>query len=154
MGPQHQSPTLIRRLARSAATNPDAIALSGDGDTSYQQLDRYTNQLAHHLRALASDHAGGERVVGICLERSSALITAILAVLKSGAAYLPIDPILPRERIRLMLADSGAAALITDDRLLRDTVGPLAIPVVRVDADRDRIAACATEPTGVQPEPA
>ncbi|MDB9524606.1 condensation domain-containing protein [Oscillatoria sp. CS-180] len=98
---------------------PDAIALVFDGpeqqQLTYAELDRRSNQLAHHLRSLG---VGLEVIVGICLERSLEMIIALLAVLKAGGAYLPLDPTYPSERLSFMLKDSQAAVLITTSSVL------------------------------------
>ena len=95
------------RVARSG----DAVALRWDGGTlSFAELDAAANRLAHHLIGL---RAGPERVVGLVLERSAEVVTAMLAVAKAGAAYLPVDPGYPPERIGLMLADADAALVLT-----------------------------------------
>ncbi|HEV2150425.1 MAG TPA: non-ribosomal peptide synthetase, partial [Longimicrobiaceae bacterium] len=90
-----------------------------------------------HLRGRG---VGPEVVVGICLERSVDAVAAILAVLKAGGAYLPLDPAYPAERLALMLEDSGAAVLVTRRRLAAELDGG-AREVVRVDADRAAIDA-------------
>jgi amino acid adenylation domain-containing protein len=93
-----------------AASQPDAPALTFEGDTlTYAALNARANQLAHLLRARG---AGPETLVAICLDRSLDLVVAVLAVLKAGAAYLPLDPSYPPERLAFMLADSRAALLI------------------------------------------
>ncbi|MFF2046199.1 condensation domain-containing protein, partial [Kitasatospora sp. NPDC058170] len=89
-----------------AATTPHATAvICGDDQLTYQELDERSNQLAHHLRALGvtpGDH------IGICLDRSPAVLTAMLATWKAGAAYIPVDPALPAERRHYMLTDATA----------------------------------------------
>jgi amino acid adenylation domain-containing protein/non-ribosomal peptide synthase protein (TIGR01720 family) len=93
------------------ARRPDAIALVYAGQQlSYAALDRRANQLAHHLRAHG---VGPEVCVGIYAERSLELAIGLLAVLKAGGVYLPIDPDYPQERVAFMLGDSRAAVLIT-----------------------------------------
>jgi amino acid adenylation domain-containing protein/non-ribosomal peptide synthase protein (TIGR01720 family) len=107
-------------IAAQAAARPEATALlfaSADGATtqlSYGDLDRRANQLAQHLRALGV--ARGQ-YVGLCIERSPELIVGLLAVLKAGAAYLPLDPAYPQERLRLMIGESGATVLLTRQAL-------------------------------------
>ncbi|HEX5116369.1 MAG TPA: amino acid adenylation domain-containing protein [Pseudonocardiaceae bacterium] len=93
--------------------HPDAVAL-GDGDTTwtYAELNSRANQLAGLLR---EHDAGPGELVGICLERSADMIVAVLGVLKSGAAYLPLDPEYPADRLSYMLEDSGTRIVCTRD---------------------------------------
>ncbi len=92
---------------------PMAVAVVCDGvQLSYRDLEWRANQLAGVLQARGI--RPGARV-GVCLERSFELVVALLATLKSGGAYVPIDPSLPSERVRYLLQDSGAAVLLTDD---------------------------------------
>ncbi|WP_162002706.1 non-ribosomal peptide synthetase [Streptomyces sp. CB01881] len=98
-------------FAAQAARTPDTPALVHRGTTlTYRELDERSNRLAHHLRTLG---AGPETLVGICLDRTPDLIIAILATLKAGAAYLPLDPAYPPERLTLMQGDAGAPLVIT-----------------------------------------
>ena len=101
-------------FAAQAARTPDATAvIFGDEALSYRDLDRRANQLAHHLRALG---VGPEVVVGLCVERSLAMVVGVLGILKAGGAYLPLDPAYPADRLSYMLGDAGAP-------VLRDPVG-------------------------------
>ncbi|MDR3035758.1 MAG: amino acid adenylation domain-containing protein, partial [Kitasatospora sp.] len=94
-----------------AAATPDAPAVTDDEETlGYGELNRRANRLAHHLRGLG---AGPESVIGVLAERSAATLTAITAVLKAGAAYLPLDPKLPADRLAYLLADAGVRAVVT-----------------------------------------
>jgi len=105
---------LHQRFARQAARLPAELALvSGVEALSYRDLDRRTNRLARRLQRLG---VGPEVVVGICLERSPQLVVAMLAVLKAGGAYLPLDPAYPPERLAFMLGDSGARVIVTESR--------------------------------------
>jgi amino acid adenylation domain-containing protein len=100
-----------------AALRPHAVAVEQDGlEVTYRELNRRANRLARDLRRLG---VGPGAVVGICLERSIDLVISLLAVLKAGGVYLPLDPDYPRERLSYMLADSGAWALVTRRRLLK-----------------------------------
>ena len=69
----------------------------------------------NHLRGLG---VGPETVVGLCVERSPEMVVGLLGILKAGAAYLPLDPNYPRERLAFMLADAGAPVLVTQQALL------------------------------------
>ncbi|EME64735.1 non-ribosomal peptide synthetase [Amycolatopsis decaplanina] len=100
-------------FAEQVRHRPQATALvCGEDSVTYAELDVRSNRLAHRLRTLG---AGPETVIGVCLPRSIGLITALLAILKTGAAYLPIDPEYPEERQRLLLADGGARLVIATD---------------------------------------
>src|SRR5262249_11298784 len=90
--------------------SPRSVAVSCDGKTlTYAELNARSNRLAHHLIA---NGAGREVIVGLCLDRSLDLVVALLAIQKSGAAYLPLDPGFPAERLAYMLTDSGASLLL------------------------------------------
>ncbi|MFY9822483.1 MAG: amino acid adenylation domain-containing protein [Thermoanaerobaculia bacterium] len=110
--PLPEAPPPIPYLFSSqAARTPDAIAVEHLGlRTTYRELEERSNRLARHLRSLG---VGPETVVGIAADRSLELIAGLLAVLKAGGAYLPLDPAYPPERLTWMLADSGAALLLT-----------------------------------------
>ncbi|HEX2210446.1 MAG TPA: amino acid adenylation domain-containing protein [Longimicrobium sp.] len=124
-------------IAEQAARTPDAEAVVFRGTTlTYAELEARANRLAHHLRALG---AGPEARVGICLERSAETLVAMLAVLKAGAAYLPLDPSYPADRLAYMLEDSGAPLLVTQ-AALRTLLPTDGVKVVSVDEDASAIA--------------
>jgi len=101
---------------QQVATTPDAVALIFEGERlSYQELNRRANRLAHYLRGLGLKR--GMRV-GICLERGIDMIICLLGILKAGAAYLPLDPEYPKERLAYMLADAQAEIVVTNQQLL------------------------------------
>src|SRR5207244_12586557 len=103
-----------------AGWTPDAVAVAvGEEALSYAQLEARASQLAEHLRRLGG---GAETVVGLCLERSLEMVVGLIGILKAGGAYLPLDPSYPAERLCFMLADAGAAVLITHSGL-RDRLG-------------------------------
>jgi amino acid adenylation domain-containing protein len=112
-----RSVTLIELFDRQAAASPGSIALCcGALSYTFQELQERANYLAAVLRF---NGAGPGTFVALCLDRSADLIVAILAILKSGAAYLPLDPKYPFERVDYMLGDSGARILIAQ----RDDLG-------------------------------
>ncbi|RAM48827.1 MAG: hypothetical protein C6Y22_25745 [Hapalosiphonaceae cyanobacterium JJU2] len=97
---------------------PNAGAIEfEDSRLTYQELNCRANQLAHYLQSL---NVGPDVIVGICMERSIELIVALLGVLKAGGAYLPLDPAYPKERLALMLSDSGVSLLLTQEKLLTE----------------------------------
>jgi amino acid adenylation domain-containing protein len=108
--------TCIHQLIEEqAAQNPTAIAVHlGDQQLSYGELDGRANRLAHHL--CAQGVAPGD-LVGICLERSLEIIVALVGVLKTGAAYVPLDPTYPQARLAFMLAETQAPVLLTQQYL-------------------------------------
>ncbi len=102
---------LHRWFERRVAAAPESVAVSFEARTlTYGELNRRANQLAHQLIACG---VGPDVLVGICLDRSPNLVIAILAVLKAGGAYLPIDLSYPADRLAFMLADAQAPVLLT-----------------------------------------
>ncbi|HEU0053518.1 MAG TPA: amino acid adenylation domain-containing protein, partial [Longimicrobium sp.] len=146
------APACLHDLFREqAARTPDAVAVAFPGEAlTYAELERRANQLAHHL---ARRGVGPDARVGVLLERGVELIVSILAVLKAGGCYLPLDPGYPAERLALMLADSGARVLLGRSAHLAalDAGG---LSVVSLDADADAIAAGPAEAprSGAAPE--
>ncbi|MBW8833463.1 MAG: amino acid adenylation domain-containing protein, partial [Burkholderiales bacterium] len=109
--------TLPELFEAQAARTPDATALVFEEEhLSYAGLNTRANRLAHRLIALG---AGPETIVGLCLERSPDMVVALLAILKAGAAYLPLDPDYPQARLAYMLDDARPAALVTTSALAR-----------------------------------
>jgi non-ribosomal peptide synthetase component F len=98
-----------------AARTPDRVAVVyEDRQLTYAELNRRANRLAHHLRGLG---VGPDVRVGICVDRSPELVVAVLGVLKSGGAYLPLDPGYPRERLLDMVQDSAPVVMLTQGAL-------------------------------------
>ncbi|MBW4483045.1 MAG: amino acid adenylation domain-containing protein [Tildeniella torsiva UHER 1998/13D] len=96
--------------------SPDAIALVFDEQQlTYRELNQQANQLAHYLHTLGIE---SEARVGICLERSPLMVIALLGILKAGAAYVPLDPNFPADRLRFMVQDSQLALLVTQSSLM------------------------------------
>ncbi|MGK5496592.1 amino acid adenylation domain-containing protein [Streptomyces sp. URMC 125] len=103
--------TIASRFAEQAARTPDALAVTcGDERLTYRELDERAGRLARLLRERG---AGPERRVALLLPRSADLVVAVLAVLKSGAAYVPLDPVYPAHRIALVLDDTRPATVVT-----------------------------------------
>ncbi|MFJ7072212.1 amino acid adenylation domain-containing protein [Streptomyces sp. NPDC098781] len=119
--------TLIGPIESRADRTPEAPALVYGGTTlTYADLNTRANRLAHHLRSLGAEPGS---VVAVSVSRSAELVITLLAVLKAGAAYLPLDPDYPAQRLAYMLQDAAPVCAITDhaDRLPRDTGTPLVV---------------------------
>jgi amino acid adenylation domain-containing protein len=107
--------TIHRLIEEQVRRTPDAVALVFEGRTmSYGELNRRANQLARHLRGLG---VGPDTLVGLCIERSFEMVVGLLGILKSGGAYVPVDPGYPPDRQSYMIADSRAPVLLTQASL-------------------------------------
>ncbi|RLV70634.1 non-ribosomal peptide synthase/amino acid adenylation enzyme [Streptomyces sp. CBMAI 2042] len=140
--------TAAELFEAQAARTPEAVAVAaGETEVSYAELDAQANRLAHHLRTYG---VGPESVVALCLPRGVTAIAAILAVWKAGAAYLPLDPEYPAERLAFMLTDSGAGVVVGESDLTRHLSVP-ALPVLNLDAPEvsAALAAAPVTPPGV-----
>jgi amino acid adenylation domain-containing protein len=118
---------------------PDAVAVvHEDRELSYRELNARANRLAHHLRGLG---VKPDDRVAICVERSAEMVVGLLAVLKAGGCYVPLDPSYPAERLGYMLSDSAPVAVLTQAGL-RDALrsGLSDIPVVELDDDAPWLA--------------
>ncbi|SDT70192.1 non-ribosomal peptide synthetase [Actinoplanes derwentensis] len=120
----------------AAAPGLPAVA-SGELTLSYGELNDRANRLAHHLRGLG---VGPGTMVGICLRRGVHTVVAPLAILKAGGAYVPLDPDYPAERLSFMLDDTAAPIVVTDSALA-DRLSGGERSLVRLDTDRDAVAA-------------
>ncbi|MFE0458753.1 amino acid adenylation domain-containing protein [Kitasatospora sp. NPDC058965] len=128
--------SFVERFQERSTQTPDAVAVAcGDESLSYRELNERANRMA---RLLVDRGAGVERFVAVLLPRSPTLVVTLLAVLKSGAAYLPIDPDFPADRIGYMLEDARPALLVTDattaDHLAMLSDGTERVLVDEVDA--------------------
>ena len=122
-----------------ARLNSTAVALEIDGaQMSYTELNCRANQLARYLRRLG---AGPDQRVGICAVRSFEMVVGLFGILKSGAAYVPLDPTYPAERLQYMLADSAPGVLLIQESL-RDRIPPSSATLVALDSDWSEIATC------------
>jgi amino acid adenylation domain-containing protein len=130
--------TFIETFERQAASKPDATAVTfGEDRLSYGELNRRANRLARLLRRRGLDGAP----LGVVLERSLDMIVALLGVQKAGAAYVPMDPQFPAERLRFMLAESGVGALIArQDDIARFDL-PAGVEVIDLDAEAEALDA-------------
>ena len=130
-------------VASQAQRTPhaDAVRLA-DRRLTYAQVDAQANQLAHFLRGHG---ARPEVVIGVCLDRSPEMLVALLAVMKAGAAYVPLDPALPRPRLEHMARDAGLALVLTRPPW-HAALADLAGPTVCLDSAAAEIAACSPEP--------
>jgi amino acid adenylation domain-containing protein len=128
---------LVVSIAAHASANPARLAIADAAQRlTYADLDRRAGQLAAHLREAG---AGPEVCVGLFLERSPEFVVAALAVLKTGAAYLPLDPSTPLDRVAFVLADAGAPLLLTH-RGKGKPLAPGAWRVIDLDQEAPAIA--------------
>ncbi|HYR11223.1 MAG TPA: amino acid adenylation domain-containing protein, partial [Longimicrobium sp.] len=131
--------TIHQLFQAQVERTPDAAAVVFNGETlTYAQLDARANRLANHLRRMG---VRPEVRVAVCLEPGAEMIVSVLAVLKAGGAYVPLDPASPVERLRMMLADSGVAAVLTQDSLRGTLPVPDGVRVLSVDGAAAEIAA-------------
>jgi amino acid adenylation domain-containing protein/non-ribosomal peptide synthase protein (TIGR01720 family) len=115
---------------------PEAMALIFEEDQlTYGELNRRANQLAHWLRRHG---AGPEVLIGVCLERSLEMVVSLMAILKAGAAYVPIDPEYPEERMRFMVEDARVPVLITQAHLAAQ-LPPTDALVLCIDSEREAL---------------
>jgi amino acid adenylation domain-containing protein len=132
-------------IARRSALSPDRIAVIDAGERlTYRELDERANRLARHLGTLG---VGPGSLVGIHLERDHGIVVAALAIMKAGAAYVPLDPSFPADRLAFIAEDAELATLVTQDALAGRLALATSIPEVRMDGDRAAIDAhAATDP--------
>ncbi|MGB8839988.1 MAG: amino acid adenylation domain-containing protein, partial [Aliidongia sp.] len=145
--PETTLPTLFEA---QVARTPDATALVfEESSLTYAELNTQANRLAHHLIGM---EIGPEDIVALCLPRSFELVVSLLAILKAGAAYLPLDPDYPEARLRTMLQDAAPAALIATNDDLAEQLRSDAL-LIRLDSPATMAAlgqAPATDPTDAE----
>ena len=121
---------------------PNAIALTYENQSlTYRELNESANRLAHYLAATG---VGPGNLVAVFMERSIDMLVAVLAILKAGAGYVPLDPMYPPDRLAFMLSDSSAAALMTKQAMLPRLPGNISNAIC-VDSSREQIAAQSSE---------
>ncbi|MFB7474170.1 non-ribosomal peptide synthase/polyketide synthase [Kitasatospora sp. NPDC056184] len=132
-------PSLVAEFERQAAATPEAVALRADEVLTFAELDARANRLA---RLLAARGIGPDRLVAVALPRTTELLVTLLAVLKSGGGYLPIDPDHPADRIATVLAEAGPDLLVTT------TDGPTSEGTPRLVPDRAALTTGDARPLG------
>ncbi|MFF2078105.1 amino acid adenylation domain-containing protein [Kitasatospora sp. NPDC058162] len=148
VAPQPRHTTIPELFAEQAARTPEAVAVTApDAELSYRELDERSDRLAHLLVARG---AGPESFVAVALPRGAELVVAVLAVLKAGAAYLPLEPAHPAERTGHALADARPLLLVTTTGLLPGTE----LPRIELDTPETAAALAAAPATAPTPAPA
>ncbi|MCO6509298.1 MAG: amino acid adenylation domain-containing protein [Aridibacter famidurans] len=142
--------TLCTLFEEQARSTPDAVAVeTEEGSVTYEELDAKANQLASYL---VGNGIRNEALVGICVERSIDMMVGLLGILKAGAAYVPLDPDYPAERIGAVIRDSGMKTVVTQAHLafdLREQVEH----AVCIDLEWDKIAVHSSKKPAVAPAP-
>lgn len=137
-------------ISLQAARSPDRTAAVFESQRmSYRELEERSNQLARHLQSLGVEQGA---LVGVFLDRSLDMLVSLLGILKTGAAYVPMDPDFPAERLKFILADTGISILITSDSL-QAHLPKHAATVFLVDRDHGRICLEDTSPLEVTADP-
>lgn len=133
--------TIHQLIEAQARKTPNATAVvCRDRQLTYAELNARANQLAASLAQLG---AGPDVLVGLCTERSLEMIVGLLGILKSGSAYLPLDPAYPQDRLAFMINDAQVRILLTEERHT-GTLPSAQVPQLRLDADWPRISTQST----------
>jgi len=142
--------TVVQLFEAQAARRPDAIAVSHDGNSlSYGALSTQSDALASKLRVLGVKPGV---LVGICVERSLAMMVGLIGTLKAGGAYVPLDPAFPADRLQFMLEDSQASVLLTQSKL-RGLLAAAGVEVVLLDSLEPTATTPPAPPTAPPPAP-
>ena len=133
------SESFQQKFERNAEKHPDRVAVTAGGKVlTYRELNLRANQVAHSLITIG---VGPGTIVGICVDRSVDMLAGLLGIMKSGAAYLPLDPIYPRKRITSILEDAQPAALITttalQDLLTESTARMICMDTLQIPQSRE-----------------
>ncbi|HKP10768.1 MAG TPA: amino acid adenylation domain-containing protein, partial [Blastocatellia bacterium] len=139
---RNQLPCVHRMFEAQAGHIPDHLALIHEGQgLTYGELNRRANQVAHRLMRQG---IGAGSLVAVCMERSVELIVSLLATLKAGAAYVPLDPAYPKARLTFMCQDAGRPLILTQQKL-RELLADQTSGVIALDSDWPAIAAESAE---------
>lgn len=151
-----QDRTIVDLFQTQADKTPDAIAVVfEDRQLTYRQLNQQANQLAHYLLDLKTGNdqlVSGNCLVGICVERSLEMIIGLLAIVKAGAAYVPLDPDYPAQRLQFIVEDAAVPVLLTQSHLL-ERLPESTAKVVCMDKEKEAIADCSGENPAQQSGP-
>jgi amino acid adenylation domain-containing protein len=138
--------SVVMRFERQVRRTPEAPAIRFEGTTlSYRALNESANRLANHLRRLG---AAPGVLVAVCIHRSPDLVTALLAVQKTGAAYIPLDPYFPADRLSYMIDDSAARVLVTAGDAADGLSLPADVKVVHLDHEAQMLQSMAADDLG------
>ena len=138
---------LHQLIEQQVERSPEAAAVSaGEEQISYRELNARANQLAHYLRTLG---VGPDDVVGVMMHRSIELVVALLGILKAGAAYLPLDPEYPQQRLSYMIENADPRLLLTQEHL-REMLPANKASVWCVDSEWERAASLSQDNPGVE----
>ncbi|HEX2925663.1 MAG TPA: amino acid adenylation domain-containing protein [Ruminiclostridium sp.] len=147
----HNAANWIMFFEAWAEKTPDAPAVTGSGvKLTYRELNNHANRLANYLISIG---VGRETIVGVYVSRSPRMLEALLAVHKAGGAYLPMDPIFPRERLEYMVEDAQVDIILTE-RSLTDMLPPHNAKIICLDSSNDEFVNFSTENTAVRRNPA
>ncbi|MCJ8274821.1 MAG: amino acid adenylation domain-containing protein, partial [Psychrosphaera sp.] len=132
---QAEKDSVVTLFERQCQQTPDNIAVSCEQlSLSYDQLNRQANQLAHYLKRQG---VTANTLVGVCVERSCQMMVAVLAVMKAGGAYLPLDPDTPNQRLQYIVEDAAMTLLLSDSPLLTGQVNNIVLAEHSVTAEAD-----------------
>ena len=130
--------TLVDLFGEQVVKTPNAIAIAFEGlELTYQELDQKSNQLAHYLRSKGIE---AESLVGICIDRSLEMMIGILGILKSGGAYVPIDPKYPTARINYIIDDAAIDFVLSSSDAIEALQHKEKLEIVLLDSDWGIIA--------------
>jgi amino acid adenylation domain-containing protein len=142
--------TLVSLLTEQAVATPDALALHyGQIRLSYREVEQRSNQLAHYLRLKG---VSGETLVGVCMDRSIDMVISLLAIIKSGGAYVPMDPEYPAQRLQHMVEDAELKLLLSQ-REQQDVVDKLPVTAIMIEDIRTELNSLPTKAPEVNIKP-